>query len=289
MARDPNPSGKHSIVFSNQKGYDDLPVQVPCGRCVGCRLDYSRMWALRCCHEASLHDSSCFVTLTYNDDNLPTSCSINKRVMQLFIKRLRKKFNNVKIKYFLAGEYGDQNGRPHYHLLLFGLDFPDKKPIHYLNTGSNLYASEILTELWPYGFSSIGDVNYATACYVARYCVKKITGDLAPGHYNGLTPEFALMSKGSKKNPGGIGLRWLDEFSNDVFSVGGIVNQDGYIIKSPRYYEKKLILLNEKKYNKIKKDNYKKMRLQKGENVPRRLKSKETIVQAQLNLAQRKV
>ena len=137
-----NPSGKRSLVFNSDKALVDVPMQVPCGRCIGCRLDRSRDWALRCVHEASLYEFNCFITLTFDDSKLPTcndcrkveSCVANRdagsslRVcdFQNFMKRLRQFVAPVKIKFFHCGEYGAKLSRPHHHACLFGYDFPDK-------------------------------------------------------------------------------------------------------------------------------------------------------------------
>ena len=83
-------NGKFPIVFTPKDGYYDMPIQVPCGQCAGRRLDQSKQWALRCVHEAQVHDENCFITLTYNNENLPKDGSLNKRDFQLFMKRLIK-------------------------------------------------------------------------------------------------------------------------------------------------------------------------------------------------------
>ena len=119
---------KSTIVFSSDTPSDGVysSLTLPCGQCIGCRLNYSRNWAIRCVHESSLHEHNCFITLTYNDENLPLNGSLDLKHFQDFMKRLRKKVS-VPIRYFHCGEYGSRLQRPHYHLLLFGLDFPDKK------------------------------------------------------------------------------------------------------------------------------------------------------------------
>ena len=119
-SRTVNASGKRSIVFDIHEGFHDRPVSVPCGQCVGCRLEKSRQWAMRCVHEASLYDENCFITLTYDDEFLPVGGSLDKGAFPRFMKRLRKKFEPRRIRFYHAGEYGDRFGRPHYHALLFG-------------------------------------------------------------------------------------------------------------------------------------------------------------------------
>ena len=100
-------------------------LQLPCGQCVGCRLERSRQWVVRCIHEASLYENNCFLTLTYSDDCLPNGNDLIYRHFQLFMKRLRKRFGS-NIRFYMCGEYGDLFGRPHYHACLFNFDAPDK-------------------------------------------------------------------------------------------------------------------------------------------------------------------
>lgn len=118
-------NGKRKIVFSKNQGFEDLPVTLPCGQCIGCRLEHSRQWAIRCLHEASLHEHNCFLTLTFDDEHLPKSESLDVRDLQLFMKRLRKEYGKG-IRFYACGEYGEKYYRPHYHLCLFNHDFHDK-------------------------------------------------------------------------------------------------------------------------------------------------------------------
>ena len=122
-----NASGKRSIVFNLREGYVDQPIEVPCGQCIGCRLERSRQWAVRCVHEASLYKNNCFVTLTYSDDKLPSDGSLHFDHFQKFMKRLRRFYDDSRIRFFHCGEYGEQYSRPHYHCCLFNFDFVDKK------------------------------------------------------------------------------------------------------------------------------------------------------------------
>ena len=118
------------VVFAELGRFDiTRQLDLPCGQCVGCRLERSRQWAMRCLHEAKMHDRNCFVTLTYNNDNVPADRSLNYRDFQLFMKRLRFHFRGVPIRFYMCGEYGEDFGRPHFHACLFGLDFPDKTRI----------------------------------------------------------------------------------------------------------------------------------------------------------------
>lgn len=219
-------------LFFWHKAGTDASLMVPCGQCVGCRLERSRQWAARCMNEASLHSENCFITLTYKDAP-PSLCY---RDFQLFMKRLRKVF--PKVRFYMCGEYGENFERPHYHACLFGMNFPDR-----VKFGRKLYRSALLERLWPHGFSSIGDVTFESAAYVARYIMKKVTGDLADEHYSyGVDPdtgeilrrepEFCHMSL----KPG-IGAAWLHRYVSDVYPDGKMVVR-GSESSPPRYYDK---------------------------------------------------
>lgn len=269
------------LVFVEPRNGHSGVVKLPCGRCGGCRFEQSRQWALRCVHEAQMHADSCFITLTYSDEFLPDPPSLDKKVFSLFMKRLRirfarsiefvNKFGDKEtlripdgIRYFQVGEYGSRRGRPHYHALLFGCNFPDRVFCKKTRSGSRLFTSDILSELWPYGFSSIGDLTFESAAYCARYSVKKITGKAAVKHYGGLEPEFALMSRGKL---GGIGKPWFDKYASDVYPTDEVVFR-GKKSKPPRYYDKLLEKSNVDLYRRIKDFRYEN---RKEEDTPERL------------------
>lgn len=238
-------SGKKKIDFSSlqtdtagrlfragHKQLSDRVVQIPCGKCIGCRLEKSRQWAVRCMHEASLYEDNCFITLTYSDEHLPFDGSLDKRHLQLFMKRLRRAVPR-KIRYFACGEYGDQLQRPHYHICLFNYDFPDKQCFK-INNGNKLYESRFLESIWGNGFCILGSLTFDSAAYVARYCMKKIDGVLAEEHYGGRRPEFACMSL----KPG-IGFGWYEKYRDDCWPSDYLI-VNGHRVKVPRYYENKL-------------------------------------------------
>lgn len=181
-------------------------------------------------NEASLYENNCFITLTYNEENLPPGGSLNKRDFQLFMKRLRKKFSDVEIRYYMCGEYGEQLSRPHFHACLFNIDFDDKQLLKKHN-GESYYTSSILEQLWPYGFSIIGSVTFESAAYVARYILKKMTGEKAAMHYNGKTPEYTTMSR----RPG-LGAEWLKKYHQDAYPSDFLIMKNKKI-KIPRYYD----------------------------------------------------
>jgi hypothetical protein len=196
-------------------------------------------------HENQMHEQSCFITLTMNDEYLLTRenpFSLDKSEFQRFMKRVRKRFGK-EIRYFHCGEYGEENHRPHYHAIIFGLDFEDKE-LFKVRDEVRLYASEKLAELWPYGFSTLGDVTYESAAYVARYVTKKFKGKDAEKHYirwDPLTgegipiePEYATMSR----KPG-IGKTWFDKYKSDVFPHDYVVIKK-HKIRPPRFYDNQL-------------------------------------------------
>lgn len=228
-------NGKYPIVFNPKDGFSDLTVTIPCGWCLGCRLERARQWKVRIMHEASLYEDNSFLTLTYAPENLPANGSLVKRDLQLFFKRLRKKLD-VPIKYYAVGEYGEQLRRPHYHVCVFGYGFPDKVLWKYnIQPDRSLYRSALLESVWPYGFSSVGTLTPDSAGYVARYVQKKVTGERSISHYQGKTPEFALMSRGGR-NGHGIAYDWFKKFSTDVYPKD-FVTMKGRKERPPRYYD----------------------------------------------------
>lgn len=293
-----NASGKRSIVFNRNSGFSDLPVEVPCGQCIGCRLERSRQWAIRCVHEAQLHQSNCFITLTYNDDNLPSAGSLCLRDFQLFMKRLRKKYGEG-IRFFHCGEYGEKLGRPHYHACLFNFDFPDKV-LYKTNNGFRLYNSESLQELWPYGFAVIGDVTFESAAYVARYVLKKITGkkaeteDPATGlrPYEVVDPDGVIQVRQAEyvtmsRRPG-IGSGWFEKYKSDVFPSDFIV-MNGKKVGVPKFYDRCMELEDPESFGKIKNKRKYQASLRADDNTSLRLEVKEKCAQARLSMLPRPI
>lgn len=226
------PGGKVRMVFRKDQGFPGTEMQLPCGQCAGCRLDRARGWAIRCVHEASLHDQNCFLTLTYRDSDLPPGATLRPKDMQDFLKRLRKHLEPIKIRFFQCGEYGENTERPHHHCLLFGYNFPDKLLIR--SSGENpLYNSVTLDRLWGHGFCSIGELTFDSACYVSRYILKKITGDKAYDHYRDRKPEYVTMSR----RPG-IGREWYTKFADDLYNHDRCVVRDGFLARPPKYYDR---------------------------------------------------
>lgn len=272
------------VTFVERKFHGSIQtLSLPCGQCVGCRLERSRQWAVRCVHEASMHEANCFLTLTYDDGSLPVSGSLVYDDFQRFMKRLRKFFSDLRIRFFMCGEYGELNGRPHYHALLFGVRFADAVLFRKCGSGFNVYTSAVLDRLWGKGFCSIGEVTFESAAYVARYVMKKITGELAEAHYGGRVAEFCHMSV----KPG-VGSAWYDKFSPDVFP-GDYVIINGKKIRPPRFYSKRFAKEDDDGFAMVAFARDKAARANFGENSEERLATKEQVVRARLKFFQRNV
>lgn len=205
-------------------------------------------------HEASLHDANCFVTLTYSDEHLPSDGSLHKPHFQAFMKRLRAQLGH-RISYLHCGEYGDDNGRPHYHALLFGYRPPDLRFFKRSYSGEDLYVSDKLDATWALGHCWVGELTLQSAAYVARYSLKKVTGERAADHYRRinedgeiiyLQPEYVTMST----RPA-VGERWFQKFKSDAFPSDFLVH-DGQKYPVPRYYTKLLERENRKMYRRVK-------------------------------------
>lgn len=288
-------NGKRKLVFTEKDSTGDR-LQIACGQCIGCRLDRSRVWAVRISNEASLYDKNCFITLTYSPENLPKYGSLQLEHFQLFLKRLRKKYGK-NIRFFHCGEYGENFGRPHYHACLLNFDFPDKYLYRITSRGDQIFRSPSLELLWPFGHSEIGSVTFESAAYVARYITKKQTGKAAIDYYSTVDmdtgeivqrrPEYTTMSR----RPG-IGAPWLERFSSDVYTMDALVTRSGVKIPPPRYYDRQFEILNpegfakiqqkriEKRFDDMKNGNFtKKLR----DNTYERLIVKETVHKATVN------
>lgn len=256
--------------------------RLPCNTCLGCRIDYSRMWALRCVHESKLFDDNCFVTLTYDNDHIKMGRerpSLFKRDLQLFFKRLRKHFD---VRYFACGEYGDTTHRPHYHACLFGLDFKDKV-LYSRSNGNDLFRSDTLDRLWGNGNCLIGAMSAESAAYVARYCLKKLSVDFK--HYfkdEGIEPEFLAMSR----RPG-IGRGYFDMFNSDFFVVDKCITSSG-VYSVPRYYSDILRVIDNDLFVHVKAmRDERKRKVELFERMPKRLSVKAAVKAAQIKALKR--
>lgn len=201
--------------------------QLPCGQCIECRLDYARQWAVRCVHEAKMHPENSFITLTYEKLETP---KLVYGDFQNFTKKLRKSLNH-KIGYIVAGEYGEQTKRPHWHAIFFNYSPPNPKKHYTTERGDKVYTSEKLTELWGHGHAEFGSVTFHSAGYVARYSAKKLV------HGYDQQNEFRPIFKASTRQA--VGKAFLEKYWKDIFSYGKVTLSDGTNAGSiPRYYTK---------------------------------------------------
>lgn len=240
--------GPAGIVFQPGRSYGDLkPVNLPCGRCIGCRLERSRQWAVRMMHEASAHEANSYVTLTYDDDHLPDDYSVDVRHWQLFFKKLKSHIRRrhggtaaKSVKFYHCGEYGERGHRPHYHAIIFGYQFPELKAFKRNKQGDLIYTSQLLTDLWGRGHATTGHVTFESCAYVARYVTKKITGDPASEHYqriNPLTGELVQVRPEYSSMSNGIGKSWYLKFRSDAYPSDFITFR-GRKMRPPRAYDK---------------------------------------------------
>lgn len=267
-SRERNPSGKRSIVFDAKQAFNDRPVDIPCGQCIGCRLSKSQQWAIRCVHEASLYVENCFLTLTYSDSNLPTGGSVCVAHFQNFMKRLRVT-TTKQLRYFHCGEYGEEKARPHYHVCLFNYDFADREFHGLSRSGQPIYTSKELDAVWRNGHATVQDLTFGSAQYVAQYVQKKVNGKWKDGYYGDLAPEYATMSR----RPG-IGRRWLEKYEKDLFPCDFVV-LDGTKMAVPKYYLEQIA--REKSVAKVKARRQVLAAKRSFENSPARLKVREQV------------
>lgn len=232
-----------SAFLESEKG---RYLDVPCGQCIGCRIDYARQWATRCVMEMQYHKSSYFLTLTYDDAHVPHSCAVDKTSgevfdsltcrysdVQLWLKRLRRAGHNV--RYFGCMDYGSNTFRPHYHFIMFGLQLSDLMPYVQSDPTYKYYTSQSMDDIWSNGNVIIGEANYSTALYTARYICSKRTGKDSFYRDYGLEPPKSCMSL----KPG-IGRQYLDDHPDMMdYSYTSIAGPDGGIrVYPPRYFRK---------------------------------------------------
>lgn len=236
---------------------DSSIIQLPCGRCIGCRLERSRQWATRLVHELSFHEDSSFITLTYSDAYLPPGGTLVLKHFQDFMKRLREA-SPTPIRFFHAGEYGEKRKRPHYHAIIFGHSFMSSRyALKTSDRGDVTWRSPLLDSLWEFGESRIGSVTFESCAYVARYICKKISGPSARMHYEStdsrfpgeifdLKPEYATMSR----RPG-IGYLHFQKYVNNIYPRDTVLSR-GVSAKPPRFYDRLLDKVNPAMYERIK-------------------------------------
>ena len=202
--------------------------EIPCGKCIGCRLSYSKEWANRCLLESKGWANNYFITLTYAPEKLPLNqelgnATLQPKDLQDFMKRLRiewqRKHEHENVRFFGCGEYGTKTHRPHYHIIAFNLPLFDLEELKKTNNGDTLYYSKELEKIWGNGNVWVGEVNWNTCAYVARYIMKKQKGPTAKDWYeqSGESPEFVRMSR----RPG-IAWQYFQDNKDEIYKYDEI-------------------------------------------------------------------
>lgn len=238
-----------TIVFSGSPRFaSGRLLELPCGKCIGCVRGRSQAWALRCRHEAMMHERNSFLTLTFSDDKLPAYSHLEYADFQNFMKRLRRRLGDTRIRFFAAGEYGDRTHRPHFHALIFGEDFRSGATVY----KKGFWESPLVSKAWKNGQALVGPLTSASAAYVAQYAMKKFRGDDVD-RATGFVRETKLaMSQG-------IGRKWFELFHGDL--AGDFAVMDNYQIPVPRYYRERLRGMDPVGYEVIEHDRYLKSKM----------------------------
>lgn len=254
-------------------------------------------------HELRSHPpgtGSAMINLTYDNEHLPPWYNLSMRDYQLFNKKLRKEFGPG-LRFFGCGEYGEKNGRPHYHLITFNYR-PSDLVVTKRMPDYNYYSSKHLNEMWGLGNVLVGDVSFDSCAYVARYCLKKISGPKSDDNYAVRTSdaatairrkEFVTMSR----KPG-LGFKYYQTYRDEILAHDNII-MNGHEVSVPRYYDK----LTENSDFAVRRgvekstlEQIKSKRVRKtlafrnpAEHTSRRLRTKELVRQAKLKQKERKL
>jgi len=279
-------------------------LELPCGRCMDCKIRRSTDWATRATHEAAQYEENAFITLTFSDDGLALRelqrgthpFDLDVRDWQLFAKRLRKelkKQSKKPLRFFQVGEYGDQEARPHYHALIFGNHFREAGMVEWVDeNGNQKWTSPTIEKAWGYGFVEIGHLTPETVNYVCNYVTKKLYGkmkekaceriDCASGECVTVRPELATMSR----RPG-IGARHYEKFKNEIFPDDFVVVK-GKKKPVPRYYYQKLKTENEKLAEQVRDERCKSAAGHAADNTPERRLVKGEVTKARVGQAKKR-
>lgn len=232
-----NLDSEGNITFKHNQAMPGLiGFEFECRKCLSCRLNIAREKAVRSWHESKTHKNNIFLTLTYDEQNVPKK--LQYLDFQLFMKKLRKHVikgitdkdlqNELKISYMVTGEYGEKNKRPHWHAILFNFSPLDSTYKYTTDHGEKVYTSRILTEMWNKGAIEYGSVTIESAGYVARYAAKKLVHGRDQDH------EYHPIHKTSSRRA--IGRSWIEKYWKHTFENGFIVLPNGQQCKIPRYY-----------------------------------------------------
>lgn len=242
------PTSGGPISFNGPKldGRSYIPMQLPCSTCLLCREEQARQQAVRIYHESLLHNESAFLTLTYNDKNLPPHSGLQYADLFKFWKRVKQQLirkHSIKLRYYAVGEYGDKTLRPHYHACIFGHAFVHDRMI-LRTTPHLLWTSPILEQAWGLGNVSVGALNFRTARYTASYVTKKLRSKQQYVRTDEQTGELIKLEQPRSFMSRNLGKDWWIQNYNYVTAHDHVVI-DGRRQKPPRCYDKWLQQRNE--------------------------------------------
>lgn len=223
-------SGGVRLQGSSRTGFFK-PGEFPlaCGTCGACLMERARQFAVRASHELEKSACACFVTLTYSERNVPYASSLVAEHLRSFVGSLRREFADRRIRFLACGEYGGRTGRPHYHAVLFGVDFSGDRYVAGRRAGMDVYRSPTLERLWPMGISEVGAATFASAAYTAKYVTKRSDREVRIAMQQ--EPEFLRVSL----KPG-IGIPWLEENYGHVYARDSVI-VEGMESRPPRLYD----------------------------------------------------
>lgn len=247
----------------------DFLQEIPCGQCMECRINSSKQLAQRALAESTMHNENYFITLTYDDEHLPLAYTVSRKTgdpglysvlvrkhYDDFVKKLRRYFEYyfgiTGIMLFPCGEYGSESGRAHFHFIAFGLPLslitdPTKKLQYFKDISLSGRHYEylicpLIEDLWDKGFVTIGEVNWETCAYVARYVTKKMIGKSEKEYLSYCeqlnVPPQPREFHGAPKRPG-MGLRYYEEHKDDIYRIDKVVLPGGKVSQPCYYYDKK--------------------------------------------------
>jgi hypothetical protein len=224
------------VTYNSRKAIPGLvPFEIECRKCIPCRLNIAREKAIRCVHEAEMHEGNIFLTLTYNEESLESPW-LDYKHFQDFMKRLREKHGRSHfgktggISYMVTGEYGELTKRPHWHAIIFNYWPKDSELWRTNDLGHKIYISEEISGLWKKGHIEFGTVTMESAGYVARYAAKKLVHGKDGEH------DYDPIHKTSSRRA--IGRSWIEKYWKQTFENGFVVSKEnGQEMKIPRYYK----------------------------------------------------
>lgn len=279
------------VVFSELKRHGDITrdIAIACGQCIGCRYRRASDWELRVMHEASRHEETCFVTLTYGRDQLPANGSLCHDDFQRFMKRVRKVYGPV--RFYMCGEYGPKELRPHYHACLFGVSFRELRSVLGRSASGQVYFDQpVLRALWKHGRVSVQDLTAETAGYCARYIMKKVLGKDADAAYTRVDNDGCIVSVDAEYSAmslkPGIGASWFDKYGAGVYPNDFVVS--GGVKRTPaKYYDKLIRRRNAEQFEQLKFAREERASAHWREQFPDRLAAREAVHVARVSTLSR--